>query len=70
MAVSKEVFMVRGVESDDDMREVESKLKGVEGVMGMEFESGSGKAEIRYDEDLTSGERVKDEVREMGYDVE
>lgn len=70
MAVSKEVITVRGVESDDDMRDVESKLKEVEGVMGMEFESGSDEAEIRYDEDLTSGERVKDEVREMGYDVE
>lgn len=69
MAENNARFTVRGIESDDDVREIEEELSGVDGVMGTEIEE-SGEAKIKYDHDRLSEERVKITVREMGYEVE
>ena len=69
MAENNAKFTVRGIESEDDMREIEDELAGVDGVMGTEIEQ-SGDAEVKYDYDQLSEERIKITVREMGYEVE
>jgi copper chaperone CopZ len=69
MAENNATFTVQGVESEDDVREIEEGLADVDGVMGAEIDR-SGDAEVKYDYDLLSEERIKITVREMGYEVE
>jgi copper chaperone CopZ len=69
IAENNVTFTVQGVESEDDVREIEEGLADVDGVMGAEIDR-SGDAEVKYDYDLLSEERIKITVREMGYEVE
>lgn len=69
MAENNATFTVQGIESEDDVRDIEDELAGVDGVMGTDIEQ-SGEAEIKYDYDVLSEERIKITVREMGYEVE
>ncbi|WP_336364194.1 heavy-metal-associated domain-containing protein [Halalkalicoccus salilacus] len=69
MAENNAEFTVPGIESEDDVRDIEDELSGVDGVMGTEIEQ-SGEANVKYDHDILSEERIKITVREMGYEVE
>jgi copper chaperone CopZ len=69
MAQNEATFTVRGIESEEDARDIEDELGELEGVMGARIER-SGEAEVKYDYDILSEERVKITVREMGYEVE
>lgn len=69
MAQNEATFTVRGIESEEDARSIEDKLGELEGVMGARIER-SGEAEVKYDYDILSEERVEITVREMGYEVE
>jgi copper chaperone CopZ len=69
IAENNVTFTVQGVESEDDVREIEEGLADVDGVMGAEIDR-SGEAEVKYDYDLLSEDRIKITVREMGYEVE
>lgn len=69
MAQSTAVFTIQGVDSEDDLQAIDDKLRGLEGVMGVDIDQDSGDAEIKYDEDILAEERVKITVRELGYDV-
>ena len=70
MAENDAQFTVRGVDSEDDAREIEDELHDLEGVMGADVDPESGEATVKVDADVLSGERVKITVREMGYEVE
>lgn len=69
MAENNATFTVQGVESEDDVREIRDELADIDGVMGAEIEQ-NGDAEVKYDYDVLSEERIKITVREMGYEVE
>lgn len=69
MAESRATFTVRGVESDDQARELEARIGELEGVMGATVEGASGSASVRYDEELLAEERVREAVREAGYEL-
>lgn len=69
MAQNNAEFTVQGVESEEDVRRIEDELAGIDGILGTEIEP-NGEAEIKYDYDLLSEERIKITVREMGYEVE
>ena len=70
MAENTASFTVRGIESEDEAETVEGELEEIEGIMGAQIDGGSGEAEIRFDYDLLSEERVETTVRDMGYEVE
>lgn len=70
MAESHANFTIAGVGTETDALSLEEDLEEVDGVMGAAIDPDSGDAEVRYDEDLLSGERVKNTVRETGYDVD
>lgn len=70
MAENTAAFTVRGIESEDEAETVESELEGIEGIMGAQIDGASGEAEIRFDYDLLSEERIESTVRDMGYDLE
>jgi copper chaperone CopZ len=69
MAQNEATFTVRGIESEEDARSIEDELGELEGVLGARIER-SGEAEVKYDYDILSEERVEITVREMGYEVE
>lgn len=69
MAENTAEFTVRGIESDE-VETVEAELEEIDGIMGAEIDRRSGEAEIRYDYDLLSEERIETTVREMGYEIE
>lgn len=69
MAENNATFTVQGIESDDDVREIEDELAELKGVMGTDIDA-DGEASIKYDYDILSEERIKITVREMGYEVE
>lgn len=69
MAENNATFTVRGIESEDDVRDIEDELADVDGVMGTDIKE-TGEAEVKYDYDVLSEERIKITVREMGYEVE
>lgn len=69
MAESHENFTITDGASAADVRTLEDDLEDVDGVMGASIDPESGDVAVRYDEDLLSGERVKNAVREEGYDV-
>ena len=69
MAQNSAEFTVEGIESDEEVREIEAELGELKGVMGTEISS-NGEAAIKYDYDVLSEERIKITVREMGYEVE
>lgn len=69
MAESHATFTIAGA-SAADAHALEDDLEDVDGVMGASIDPDSGDVEVRYDEDLLSGERVKDTVRDAGYDVD
>lgn len=70
MAESHANFTIAGVGTEADALSLEDDLEDVNGVMGATVDPETGDAEVRYDEDLLSGERVKDTVRDAGYDVD
>lgn len=70
MAETQSTFTIAGVDADRDAERVTDELEDTDGVMGAAVEPGSGQAEVRLDEDLLSEERVRETVREMGYEVE
>lgn len=69
MAENTAEFTVRGIESSDDVGAVESELAELEGVMGTVIDEDSGEAEIDFDYDLLSAERIEITVEEAGYEV-
>ncbi|WP_336343848.1 heavy-metal-associated domain-containing protein [Halalkalicoccus ordinarius] len=69
MAESNAEFTVQGVESEEDVREIEDELAELKGVMGTDIDA-DGEAAVKFDHDILSEERVKITVREMGYEVE
>lgn len=69
MAENTAEFTVRGIESSDDVEAVESELAELEGVMGTVIDEDSGEAEIDFDYDLLSAERIEITVEEAGYEV-
>ncbi len=69
MAESNAEFTVQGVESEEDVREIEDELAELKGVMGTEIDA-DGEAAVKFDHDILSEERIKITVREMGYEVE
>ena len=69
MAENTAEFTVRGIESDE-VETVEAELEEIDGIMGAEIDRRSGEAEIRYDYDLLSEERIETTVSEMGYEIE
>ncbi|NHN47945.1 heavy-metal-associated domain-containing protein [Halostella sp. JP-L12] len=70
MAVSNAEFTVREIESSDDVQAIESELSELEGVMGTEIDAETGAAEIEFDHDIQSEERIEITVEELGYEVE
>lgn len=70
MADSFVEFTVRGLETEDEADEITDELRSLDGVQMVEIETESGRAEVRYGEELLSEEDVKGTVRELGYDVE
>lgn len=70
MAESHANFTIADGASAADVRTLEDDLEDVDGVMGASIDPESGDVEVRYDEDLVSGERVKNAARDAGYDVE
>lgn len=70
MAENKVRFTVDGIESERDVRTIADALEDLDGVMGHELDRDSGGAEVLYDQDLISGERVVETVREAGFDLE
>lgn len=69
MAVSNAEFTVRGIESSNDVQAIESELSELEGVMGTEIDEETGEAEIEFDHDIQSEERIEITVEEAGYEV-
>ncbi|KYH23892.1 hypothetical protein HAPAU_39710 [Halalkalicoccus paucihalophilus] len=69
MAQSTAVFSIQGIDSEEDLQEIDNTLSELDGVMGVNVDQGSGDAEIKYDEDVLAEERVKITVRELGYTV-
>lgn len=69
MAENDAEFTVQGVESEEEVREIEDELAELKGVMGTDIDA-DGEASIKYDYDILSEERIKITVREMGYEVE
>lgn len=70
MADSEVTFLVRGVESGDDARAVEDELRELRGVQMAEVDPESGRAEVRYGEELLSEERIETAIRDAGYEVD
>lgn len=70
MAENNAVFTVLDVGSESDARAIETDLEELDGVMGATVDPETGEAEVRYDYDLLAEERVKDQVREFGYEIE
>jgi copper chaperone CopZ len=70
MAENVAEFTVRGIESEDDRRAIEDELSELDGVMGTTIDEESGEAEVDFDYDLLSEERIEIAVEEMGYEVE
>lgn len=70
MAENVAEFIVRGIESEDDRRAIEAELSELDGVMGTTIDEESGEAEVDFDYDLLSEERIEITVEEMGYEVE
>ena len=63
-------FTVRGAESEDDVRTITDELQKHQGVQMVDIDAESGRAEIRYGEELLSAEEIKSTVRDAGYEVE
>lgn len=70
MAENRAEFVIRGLTSEEDVREIREKLEDVDGVMSIEIDSGTGEAKVNYDYDLLAEERIKKTVRDMGYELE
>jgi copper chaperone CopZ len=70
MAENVAEFTVRGIESEDDTEAIETELLERDGVTGAAVDPESGDAEVDFDYDLTSEERIEITVEEMGYEVE
>lgn len=70
MAENTAEFTVRGIESEDDVQAIEDELAELDGVMGTTVDEESGEAEIDFDYDLLSEERIEITIEEMGYEVE
>ena len=63
-------FVIGGLSSEEDAREIREELEEVDGVMSIELSSETGEADVRYDYDVLSEEKIKNTVRDTGYEVE
>ena len=69
MADSYTNFTVRGIDSEDEVREIDDELRNLEGVQMADVDHESGRVEVRYGEELISEEEIKSTVRDVGYEV-
>lgn len=69
MADSYTNFTVRGIDSEDEVREIDDELRKLEGVQMADIDHESGRVEVRYGEELISEEEIKSTVRDVGYEV-
>ena len=70
MADSYSEFTVRGIETEDEVREIKEALGELEGFQIAEIDTGTGHVEVGYSEELLWEEKIKSTVRELGYEVE
>ena len=70
MAENRAEFAIGGLSSESDAEEIRERLEDVDGVMSMELSSETGEANVRYDYDILSEEKIKETVRDAGYEVE
>lgn len=70
MAENTAEFVIQGLSSEDDAREIRESLDDVDGVMSMDIDPETGEANVNYDYDLISEEEVKRTVRELGFELE
>lgn len=70
MAENRAEFTVRGLASEDDVREVRAELEAVDGVMAIEIDPETGEAKVDYDYDLIAEERIERALRDAGYELE
>ena len=69
MAENQADFTVDGVESEDDVRTIREGLTELDGVMEVEIDPDAGEASVRFDYDVLSEERVRQAVRDLGYET-
>lgn len=70
MANSRETFIVHGVASDDELAAVQDEIRELDGVQNVDVDSESREVTVRYDEELLSGEAIKNAARDQGYEVD
>jgi copper chaperone CopZ len=69
LAENRADFTISGIESESEVNTIRDELEDLEGVMGVEINQKSGKAEILFDFDILSEERIKGTIRDMGYEI-
>lgn len=70
MAENRADFVIQGLTSEQEVREIQDELGDVDGVMTTEIELDSGEAKIHYDYDILSEEKIKRTIRDLGYELE
>lgn len=70
MAENRAEFTVRGLASEDDVREVRAELEAVDGVMAIEIDPETGEAKVDYDYDLIAEEQIERALRDAGHEIE
>lgn len=70
MAENTADFTITGVDSVSEARDIEERLKELDGVMAADVDRENGDTTVRFDYDLLSEERVRNQVRDAGYEIE
>lgn len=67
--MKEQVFEVKGMTSGSCEKRVENTIMGVNGVLGVTADAGTGAVTVKCDDNFTSYNALKTAIRNAGYQV-